>query len=118
GNVFTERAFPVRAVDFLQAHPPSGTMFNEYTWGGYLLYRLYPLQRVFIDGTIDLYGEALTRDFLDMVNAREGWQDKLDAYNVQWVILPRDRPLARELARSDSWREWYRDESAEVWVRQ
>src|SRR5581483_11736602 len=117
GNVFTERAFPVRAVDFLEAHPPDGNVFNEYTWGGYLLYRLYPSQRVFVDGAIDLYGEALTRDYLDIVNAREGWQNKLDAYSVRWVILPPDRPLAHELARSDMWKEWYRDESAGVWVR-
>lgn len=117
GNVFTERAFPVRAVDFLEAHPPDGNVFNEYTWGGYLLYRLYPSQRVFIDGAIDLYGEALTRDYLDIVNAREGWQNKLDAYSVRWVILPPDRPLAHELARLEMWKEWYRDESAGVWVR-
>jgi hypothetical protein len=117
GNVFTAPTFPVNAVDFLQQHPPQGVMFNEYTWGGYLEYRLYPNQRVFIDGDNDFFGEALVREYLDVINARDGWESVLEKYNVQWVIVPPQRALAGELARSEHWREVYRDESAVVWVK-
>jgi hypothetical protein len=117
GNVFTTRAFPVNAVDFIQAHPPQGNMFNEYTWGGYLEYRLFPNQRVFIDGDNDFYGEALVREYLQVVNAEEGWQAVLNKYNVQWVIVPPERGLVKELARTAGWSEVYRDEGAVVWER-
>lgn len=117
GNVFTEPTFPVSAVDYLAQNPPAGNMFNEYTWGGYLEYRLYPSQRVFIDGDNDFFGEALVREYLDIINARDGWQEKLAHYNVRWVIVPPGRALAQALASSADWRQAYRDESAVVWVR-
>jgi len=117
GNVFNNATFPVHAVDYLQQHPPLGNVFNEYTWGGYLEYRLFPQQRVFIDGDNDFFGEALVREYLDVVNARVGWETILEKYNVAWVIVPPSRALVTELARSDDWREVYRDESAVVFVK-
>jgi len=116
GNVFNNATFPVRAVDFLQRQPPQGNMFNEYTWGGYLEYRLFPSQRVFIDGDNDFFGEALVREYLDAINARQDWQGILQKYKVQWVIVPPTRPLAQALAQSDAWREIFRDETAVVFV--
>ncbi len=117
GNQFTARAFPVSAVDFLEKNPPRGNMFNEYTWGGYLEYRLFPQQRVFVDGNNDFFGEALVREYLQVINARAGWENVLEKYNVAWVIVPPQRALANELARSDKWREIFRDENAVVWVK-
>jgi hypothetical protein len=117
GNVFNNATFPVNAVNFLQQNPPQGNVFNEYTWGGYLEYRLFPQQRVFIDGDNDFFGEALTREYLQILNAEPGWQDTLNKYNVQWVILPPSRPLVNELTRSGEWRELFRDETAVVIVK-
>ncbi len=56
-NEFLPTKFPVKAVDYITTHPIEGNMFNEFTWGGYLLYRLWPEQKVFIDGQTDFYGE-------------------------------------------------------------
>jgi len=117
GNVFNNATFPVNAVNFIQQNPPQGNMFNEYTWGGYLEYRLFPPQRVFIDGDNDFFGEALVRDYLTIVNAQDGWEKKLEQYDVQWVILPPPRALVKELARSEEWREIFRDETAVVFVK-
>lgn len=117
GNTFTTRAFPVNAVNYLEKNLPPGNMFNEYTWGGYLEYRLFPKANVFIDGDNDFFGEALVREYLNVINARGDWEGILEKYNVAWVIVPPPRPLANELARSKEWREVYRDEGAGVWVR-
>lgn len=117
GNEFTTRAFPVNAVEYLVKHPPPGNMFNEYTWGGYLEYRLFPSQRVFIDGDNDFFGESLVREYLDVINAREGWETILEKYNVAWVIVPPRRALAQALARSNQWRQVYRDDGAGIWLR-
>lgn len=117
GNVFTEPTFPVNAVNFLERIPPQGKVFNEYTWGGYLEFRLFPSVRVFIDGNNDFFGEALVREYLDIINARNGWEEKLARYEVRWVIVPPERALAKELARSAEWQEMYRDASAGIWVK-
>lgn len=117
GNQFSEVRFPVAAVDSLENELPRGNMFNEFTWGGYLLKRLWPRERVFIDGQTDFYGEGLTREYLDVVNAGSDWRDVLNKYDVQWIIIPPGFPLARELGHAADWVERYRDATAVVWVR-
>lgn len=117
GNVFDPHVFPIAAVDSMTGSLPSGNMFNEFNWGGYLLYRLWPEKQVFIDGQQDFYGEALTREYLQAINAEPGWQAILDRYNVRWVIVSPTRALAARLDASPDWSRRYIDETAGVWVR-
>ncbi len=44
-----EWMLPTSAADFLQAHNVTGRMFNTYENGGYLVWRLWPAERDFID---------------------------------------------------------------------
>ncbi len=48
--------FPVVAVQQIQSQRFTGPIFNQYEWGGYLIWQLYPSEKVFIDGRSDLYG--------------------------------------------------------------
>lgn len=53
GGAFQLRAaewlLPTQAADFLKTHNVTGRMFNTYENGGYLVWRLWPAQRDFID---------------------------------------------------------------------
>ena len=53
GHAFQLRAaewmLPSGAADFLKAHRVTGRMFNTYENGGYLVWRLWPMQKDFID---------------------------------------------------------------------
>lgn len=117
GNVFDPQVLPVEAVDALEGSLPDGPVFNDFTWGGYLLYRLWPDEQVFIDGQTDFYGEELTRDYLTVVNASPGWEEILDRYDVQWVIVRPHRPISHWLDRTGGWDRLYEDGIAIVWVR-
>jgi hypothetical protein len=110
GNAFDPSLFPVRALDWLSAHPQPGHVFNEFTWGGYMLFRLWPEQKVFIDGQTDFYGAALVRDYLTMLNARDGWEGLLEKYQIDWALLPGEVPLARSLKTNPQWRILYEDD--------
>ena len=92
-------------------------MFNQFIWGGYLLYRLYPRYQVFIDGQTDFYGEELTREYGQVVTLSPQWDKVLDRYGVSWVIIPVDAPLAVHLAALKDWRLLYQDQVASVFVR-
>ena len=112
GNAFDERVFPVQAVDYLKANPQPGNMFNYFTWGGYLLYRLWPEDRVFIDGQTDFYGERLTRQYEQALTLSPGWEKVLDQYHIQWVLVPPEEPLAETLKNEPGWKVVYEDETA------
>ncbi len=109
---FDPQVFPVHAVDWMQAHPVTGNGFNYFPWGGYLLYRQWPQQKVFMDGQTDFYGEPLTRQYEQVITLSPGWQDVLRQYHVTWVIMPLEAPLTQTLLAEPAWQVLYRDSTA------
>jgi len=119
---FNEQAqresLPVDAVEWIRAHRPEGEVFNEYNWGGYLIWRLWPDYRVFVDGRTDLYGDEFLRQYLGVRLGRPGFEETLAAYDVNLILVYPDDALAAQLACAGGWEEVYRDEVAAIWVRE
>jgi hypothetical protein len=123
---FSPTAFPVALVERARAAQVRGPIFNQFTWGGYMLYA-WPEQPVFIDGGTDHYGEALFKEYIQIWNLDPGWRDFLGKWKIEWVLVdPRSR-LATELAREPAWGVWgcdsigvllQRTDSARATVRQ
>ena len=113
-NSFDPNKFPVHAVDWLEANPQDGKMFNNFIWGGYLLYRSFPQEQVFIDGQTDFYGEAFTREYAQVVSLDEGWHEVLTKYNVSWVIIQSGKPLISALQSELNWKIVYQDDTATI----
>jgi hypothetical protein len=111
GYRFRPDVFPVQAVDWLGSNPQSGNMFNEFGWGGYLIYRLWPDYMVFMDGQL-FYGETITRQHQQILNADPGWEDVIRQYNIRWMIVPVDEPIARLLLIHPGWENLYLDATA------
>jgi len=105
--------FPVLAVAFLQTHP-SGPIFNHYDWGGYLIWRLYPATRVFIDGRADLYGQELLDQFAHTYQFKGAWQQTLQQWRIDTVLVPSDSALATGLRSSPGWTVAYEDSQAVI----
>jgi hypothetical protein len=64
-----------------------------------------------------MFGETYRRDYYSAIAAEPGWQQLLDRYRVDWVMIAPERPLARWLGIDPGWRRIYRDETAVVFVR-
>ncbi len=65
---FDPRQFPVAAAEYVAAHPIHDHMFSTDRWSGYLIYRLHPDTKLFIDDRHDLYGETfLNRTFFSLL---------------------------------------------------
>ena len=113
---FDPAEFPVAA---LQAHPP-GTMapelFNQMRWGGYILYA-FPETRIFMDGHADFFGEALTREYLEIRHLAPGWEEGLDRHGVNWTLTMPMAPISQGLASSPNWRKVYEDRTAVIYTR-
>src|SRR5262249_33644429 len=54
---FDGKRFPVEAVDFIVQHQIRQPIFAPDYWGGYLIYRLDPGNKVFVDDRHDFYGD-------------------------------------------------------------
>jgi hypothetical protein len=114
---FDPRVFPVQATDWIKANPMAGNMFNDSNWGGYLLYRLWPAQRVFVDSQSDFYGEAFMRQYSGIYNGESNWEAELTRYNVDWIIVPHQTGLAAAMLTNHSWQVVYQDPTAIIFKR-
>lgn len=109
--------FPVGAVAYLAAHPPAGPIFNHYDWGGYLIFKLYPTTRVFIDGRADLYGDPLMKQRADSYYLLDDWQGPLSQWKIRSVIVPEYSPLAAGLRSAPGWMVSYQDSKSVIFSR-
>ncbi|HKC70249.1 MAG TPA: hypothetical protein VKB60_01440, partial [Terriglobales bacterium] len=86
-------------------------------WGGYLIYRLGPNYKVFMDDRHDFYGEPFVRDYIKVQHIQPGWQEVLDKNSVNWVLVPPDWTLANALKEMPQWRVLYDDHHAILFAR-
>ena len=89
-------------------------MYNYFPWGGYLIYRFWPEQRVFIDGQLDFYGEEFTREYKQILSADEGWENLVAQYDIAWILIPPDEPLAILLRTDPAWARLYEDQTVVI----
>jgi len=101
--------YPAKAVEQLRAGGANDVIFTDDAWGGYLIYRLYPAQKVFIDGRSDFYGSTFNEKYQDVMKVRYDWEKYLDQYHVNAILLPVETPLTTTLKESPRWRAVYDD---------
>jgi len=80
--------YPDEAVDFLVNSGLDGNMFNDYGSGCFLMWRLYPHKKVFIDGRNTIYGTKFIQEnyIAPLINPAlfEGLVKK---YDINYVFL-------------------------------
>jgi hypothetical protein len=110
---YDPQSYPAGAVAFLK-NDPSARIFAIDDWGDYLIYRLYPKTRSFIDGRFDFYGDRFLQTYFDVMAVKYNWQSTLDHYGVNTVLLPPSAALSGVLKESRRWRVVYDDGVAVV----
>jgi hypothetical protein len=113
---FSNKHFPVAAVNYIEKENLQGPLFAPDYWGGYLIYRLYPQNKVVIDDRHDFYGEPFLRSYLKMMHVEPGWQEFLQQHPARCLVVPINSALANILAESANWQSIYRDDIADVFV--
>jgi hypothetical protein len=114
---FSDKSFPVSAVDMLQQSHIEGPIFTPDDWGGYVIYRLYPAAKVIADDRHDLYGEQFFKDYLKLIRVEPGWGEVLKKNASAYVLVPAESPLAAALEQKPEWVIGYRDELAVLFQR-
>ncbi len=109
---------PVEATRVLLRERPAGHLFHELGFGSYLIWAA-PEYPVFVDGRIELYPPEVWRDYLEISAAGAGWEQRLEAYGVNTLMLsPAEQgTLMEAAARSPDWRLIHQDPAAALFER-
>ncbi len=115
-----EHVLPAKACDYLQKNHLPGPIFNDYRWGGYLMWRL-PEYPVSMDERLNLYGDEFSGAYFEAVMGKRRMETLRGFASEQIILLPVNLSMAKALTTipvlQQQFREVYRDEVAIVLVR-
>jgi hypothetical protein len=113
GNTLWEKQTPVGAMDFIQQHRLPGNIFHPQIYGDYLIWRLWPEQKSFIDGRVHLFDDALIQNYR-LAFRDSHWPDHLAQYNIKYLLLSKgedeNRMMIDTARASDNWQLLYEDD--------
>lgn len=102
-------------IDHLERHGlPGSRLFNQDTWGDYLIFAMEKPPPLFIDGRVDMYGEEIFADYVAMERLKPEIDQLMIRYGIDWVIFPSDHRFTRALRLDRRWRTVYADEQAVI----
>lgn len=86
--------YPVHAVKFLRENPTQGQVFAEYSWGGYLIWKI-PEKKVFIDGrmpswrwnaNIPTESNWAMEDFVSIFKNTSSFDNLVKKYGIDTIL--------------------------------
>ena len=113
------------AVDFTEKEKITGTLFNTYNNGGYILYRCSPRCQVFADGRNIQYGYPFLQKLMDAGTNPARWKELDAKYHFTYAIVEYRAtpqygqllPYITNIEDDASWKLVYLDDNAAVYVR-
>jgi hypothetical protein len=84
-----ESSLPKGAADFILAHHITGPMLNNYHQGGYLIWKLWPQERVFIDGRALNETAFIDADRMQTADSKGGEDPSrlLNDYGIEVILM-------------------------------
>ena len=104
------------AVDFIEEKELSGPIFNNFDVGSYLIYRLYPKERVFVDGRPEAYTPEFFREYRRMQSDSREFESVSRKYDFQMIVFSKSdltewaRAFLSYLSSQEKWVVVYQDE--------
>ena len=92
------KELPVEAVQIVKQRHYDGPLFNNYDWGGYLIWTLG--EPVTIDGRAALYGDSLMNRSVETWSGKTDWASDPSLQSAGVVIAP-DSAALTQLLRTD-----------------
>ena len=112
-----ESNYPIKAAKFIKEKNIKGNMFNLYHWGGYLIFKLHPDHKVFIDGRNEIHGHDTLKKYYRLLFAKNNWEKVVKEYNIDYFLVDKDAAIRQVLLGTNDWKEIYSDKTSSIIIR-
>lgn len=97
--------YPVTEVEFIRQNNIKGNILVDFGLGSYVSYKLYPHNKIFMDGRY----EEVYPDNLLVLNdkfyaTKAGWDDILTQYPPDVIIIQSNLPVYKMMQKQSGWR--------------
>lgn len=114
----------LESAAFFKEQEIKGPIFNNYDIGGYLIYALYPQEKVFVDNRPEAYPAAFFEDiYKPMQSNEEKWQIYSEKYNFNVIFFthqeatPWGRQFLSQRFKDKNWALVYADSQAVIFLK-
>ena len=115
----------IKGVEFIKEHNISGPVFNNFNVGSLLIWKLYPEQKVFVDGRPEAYSKELFEEiYKPMQEDPISWQKYSELYKINYVFMDRGditdwgRKFLYYISQNPDWPLVYLDGSTAIFIKQ
>lgn len=105
---------PFDAIKFIGEKAPPGRVFNDPQFGDVLIWKLKQPPKLFIDTRFDMYGAQIVEDYQTIYSTKAGWDGLLEKYDVAWVFVRPEAPVAKMLRQEKGWMPIYEDKASVI----
>ncbi len=75
-------------IEFIKSIGLKGSIFNNFDLGSYLIWKLYPQEKVFVDGRPEAYSEDFFKNiYIPMEQEDSKWRYYDEKFNFNYIIL-------------------------------
>jgi hypothetical protein len=113
-----------RGVEFVKQNNIKGPVFNNFDVGSFLIWKLYPEQKVFVDGRPEAYSvEFFQNIYKPMQEDPKAWNYYSEKYGINYVffattdITPWARTFLFNISQDQQWPLVYQDNSVAVFLK-
>ncbi|MBI3843262.1 MAG: hypothetical protein HY292_01360 [Planctomycetes bacterium] len=97
------RRFPEGACKILESVPGGVRLYNQYDLGSWLIWRLDPHIKVFIDGRNQVFPESLYREYLSANESPDTLNHVFEKWGIDAVLLDNDARIPAWLSARPDW---------------
>ncbi len=113
-----------RAVDFVKQNKIKGPMFNNFDIGGYLVWQLYPQEKVFVDNRPEAYSvKFFSEIYQPMQENKDKWLEFSEKYGINFIFFghtdttPWGQEFLNDIVKNQDWKIVYLNEDAIILVK-
>jgi hypothetical protein len=114
-QIAVAKTYPVEAANVVEERGYPGPLYNQYNWGGYLIWRL-PRLPVSIDGRTNVHDVARVTHSLTVWNGQPDWASDPELSAARLVIAQKNLALTQLLRLDSRFEIAYEDPVAVVFI--
>lgn len=110
--------YPVFATEFIKINNLKGNVLVNFAHASYVSYKLYPNNKVFIDGRYEeVYYDFMLPMLRNFYLVKPGWDEVLKKYPPDIMIIEKSYPVYYALLQRGDYRLVFNDKAAGVFVK-
>lgn len=101
----TETKYPRYAIEFIRINNLTGNLFINFDWGSYAAYKLFPYNKIVMDGRYEeVYNPDLLLNLKNFHMVKNDWYKVISDYKTDVLVIEKKYPVYNKILQHKDWK--------------